>query len=220
MQNELKRKLKELEVYKQQHDNWMHTMSQIIDAQASLDTKMDSRMGYEQFKIQTSPDGRGQDCVQYEQLGHKYLSCHVRHEQDKHEHLFERMEQGDDDGVVLDRLLKSFQARIESIGGPASSSATDANDTKKRPRDEHETLEVEMYVEDGLADPHEPTKPPKYAAWPETLTLGSKKDAAVPDYDRPDWPTEADCDTEWISRPPQWNEYPTVFLSPENKGFE
>ena len=45
---------------------------------APVETKMNSRMFYEQFKIQSSPDGRGQDCVQYEQLGHTYLSCHLR----------------------------------------------------------------------------------------------------------------------------------------------
>ena len=27
-------------------------------------------------------------------------------------------------------------------------------------------------------------------------------------------------ESELATRPPQWNEYPTVFLSPENKGFE
>ena len=42
---------------------------------------MESRMNYEQFKIQSSPDGRGQDCVQYEQLGHTYLSCNLRKDQ-------------------------------------------------------------------------------------------------------------------------------------------
>jgi hypothetical protein len=39
-------------------------------------------------------------------------------------------------------------------------------------------------------------------------------------YNQRDWPSERECREEWGDRPPQWSEYPTVFLSPENKGFE
>ena len=53
----------------------------LLIKQATLESKMNARMNYEQFKIQSSPDGRGQDCVQYEQLGHTYLSCNLRRDQ-------------------------------------------------------------------------------------------------------------------------------------------
>jgi hypothetical protein len=53
--------------------------------------------------------------------------------------------------------------------------------------------------------------PPKYSKW----TLDSAKDVTA----GADWPTEADC-VQNMAKPPQWNEYPSVFLSPENKGFE
>ena len=90
----------------------METLSAIMESQATLESKMEARMNYEQFKIQSSPDGRGQDCVQYEQLGHTYLSCNLRRDQDKHGHLYEDMESGSNDSVDLERLMKSFQARL------------------------------------------------------------------------------------------------------------
>ena len=57
---------------------------------------MEIRLGYEQLKIQSSPDGRGQDCVQYENMGHTFLSCNMRKDTDKHSNLmkeYDGMEQ-------------------------------------------------------------------------------------------------------------------------------
>jgi hypothetical protein len=47
-------------------------------------------------------------------MGHTYLSCNLKREHDKHGHLYEEMERGGDDSVVIDRLMKSFQERIEA----------------------------------------------------------------------------------------------------------
>ena len=38
-------------------------------------------------------------------------------------------------------------------------------------------------------------------------------------YQDPDWPDKAECDIH-VQRYPQWNEFPTTYLPPENKGFE
>ncbi len=38
---------------------------------------MDARLSYETLKIETSPDGRGHDCFQYESLGRTYFSCNL-----------------------------------------------------------------------------------------------------------------------------------------------
>lgn len=125
------------------------------------------------------------------------------------------MERGGDDSFVLDRLLKSFQTRIDSIGSPASSSSS-SSDTNLTKDDDY----IEVYVE-SEGDPREPTLRPKYGEWPEDqIKENDEENLFVAVHNKPDWPTEEDCDTEWISRPPQWNEFPTVFLSPENKGYE
>ncbi len=62
--------------------------------------------------------------------------------------------------------------------------------------------------EEDLDLGREPSKSPKYAKWP-------KKKFKL----KEGWPTESDCAAHF-NNPPKWNEYPTVFLSPENKGFE
>ena len=38
-------------------------------------------------------------------------------------------------------------------------------------------------------------------------------------YHQQDWPTSEECDT-FVHKFPNWNEYPTTYLPPENKGFE
>lgn len=43
-----------------------------------------------------------------------------------------------------------------------------------------------------------------------TLTMAHKE---------ADWPDKEECDT-FVKKMPQWNEYPTVFMPAENKGFE
>ena len=58
----------------------------------------------------------------------------------------------------------------------------------------------------------EPSLPPKFDKWPE-------KSDKVANLDDPDWPTAVEC-TSQVVKHPQWNEFPTVFLSPENKGFK
>ncbi len=54
----------------------------------------------------------------------------------------------------------------------------------------------------------EPSKKPKYGKF-------SKRQLILHDQ----WPSALECGA-YIANPPKWNEYPTVFLSPENKGFE
>ena len=55
----------------------------------------------------------------------------------------------------------------------------------------------------------EPSKTPKYSFWPVEV-------GPFP-WDDTQWPSAVQC-TSHLK--PKWNEFPTVFLSPENKGFE
>ena len=59
----------------------------------------------------------------------------------------------------------------------------------------------------------EPSLPAKYKEWPENPNKESCP------FLSDGWPTAVDCAAQ-ASKKPQINEYPTVFLSPENKGFE
>ena len=57
----------------------------------------------------------------------------------------------------------------------------------------------------------EPSMPAKYEKLPENADKLSFED--------PDWPSAVECSGQ-LAKQPKWNEYPTVFLSPENKGFK
>jgi len=46
-----------------------------------------------------------------------------------------------------------------------------------------------------------------------------EKKPEKPVYQDENWPTREECDSFGV-RPLEWNEYPTTFLPPENKGFE
>ena len=69
------------------------------------------------------------------------------------------MERGGDDGVVLERLLKAFQSKIDSLGTPNSGSGgpstSDANSSSEQDFGE-------IYTETE-GDPHEPTMKPKFS---------------------------------------------------------
>jgi hypothetical protein len=203
-QVQLERTLQDLRRYKRQHDTWSGLLAKIVDEQASMDTRMSVRMGYEQFKIQSSLNGRGQECVQYQTMGQTYISCNLRHDNDKHKHLLDNNSQMDQE--QLEELLRTFEYRVGVIGG-----GKDANDTGDADSDSRETSTTSNGEDEDHEDPSQPSKQPMYAVWPEEMTTSM--------HMRPNWPTEYDCSSQ-LGKPPQWNEYPTVFLSPENKGFE
>ena len=70
---------------------------------------------------------------------------------------------------------------------------------------------------DEFENPMKPSLPPLYDEWPPSIAegIGSISEPIL----RATWPSESDCGSQKV-RAPQWNEYPTVFMSPENKGFE
>lgn len=160
---------------------------------------MESRMEYEQHKIQMSRDGKGQNCVQYKDMGHTYLTCSLESANDIHKDIITS-----DDGSInfkgaephesreIENLLKSFELKVDTVhvGDIASKDSSSDNEDK------------------------EPSLAPKYSEWPKKIF-----DEMLLPHQEPDWPSPMDCSTQ-VSKPPQWNEYPTVFLSPENKGFK
>ncbi len=81
--------LKELNHYKKQHESWSSLLNKIINEQATVESRMASRMEYEKMRIYQSADGKGQDCVQFEEFGHTIMSCSLQSENDKHKGTFE-----------------------------------------------------------------------------------------------------------------------------------
>ena len=221
---------------------------------------MDSRMGYEQLKIQSSSDGRGQDCVQYNSMGHTYLSCNLQGEAisvggvaDRiHRALMEEsaLQQSRTEQSELEELLRSFEQRVrkdvvqagdefvQDVGGSESvddSNSGGNNDTSSSSSSQKEEEKEEEEEEELLEEEHLPTLDPMFVSWPElpvaaasggggddgddSSSSSSSSSRLLPAYLRPDWPTDEVCSSEGASQL-RWDDYPTAFLSPENKGFE
>ena len=74
-QSELLESLNELRLYKKQHENWSKVLNEIIDQQASLNTRFRTRMEYESSKLVKSRKEREQECFQINSNGHNYITC-------------------------------------------------------------------------------------------------------------------------------------------------
>ncbi|XP_076045248.1 tetratricopeptide repeat protein 17 isoform X2 [Oratosquilla oratoria] len=77
----LQRTLAELREYQKRHEEWIGLQQKLLMEQATPEMKLESRLEYEEQKIRESTDGRGQDCFQYQQDGHTFLSCNMRRDQ-------------------------------------------------------------------------------------------------------------------------------------------
>ena len=100
----LQQTLNELRAYQKKHDEWLSLQQKLLLEQATPEMKLESRLEYEEQKIRESADGRGQDCFQYQQDGHTFLSCNMRRDQLE--------QQGSSTELLLD--LQSLLHTVES----------------------------------------------------------------------------------------------------------
>ena len=128
----------------------------------------------------------------------------------------------------VDLLLQKFESRIKGINGE-SEIISDNNNLDF----EENTFNVkgsEMKSKSGneksLKDDYDirPTLPEMYSKYPDETDTQYYKNSKKISWSQlkqmfgQDWPTKEICNLHNLKR--EWNEYPTVFLSPENKGFE
>jgi len=74
-QIELQKTLRELRIYKKQHEQWTEVLNKIMEEQASLEERLRSRFEYESLKILGSHDGRGQDCKRVKKKDKVFIAC-------------------------------------------------------------------------------------------------------------------------------------------------
>ncbi len=182
-------KLRRLRTLKGQHAEWRRLAEKTASEQASFQTRVESKMAYEQIKILSSADGRGVDCVQYETpFGQEFISCSMENSiQDQRPFL--------DEFLKEDRII---EAKVEDV---------------QRRLVELDDIDITCEF-DEVDEDQEPTLEPLYAAFPdedETSLYGWSQ--------RSSFPLDIECHTP-LRTVPIWSDYPTVFLSPENKGFE
>merc|ERR1711935_1205210 len=177
--------LNELRQYKRQHDEWSALLNKILAEQASLEARIESRMGYEEFRMRQSKTGKGQNCFQHTNMGRTMVTCSLVSDNDIHKDLWTPTaiaKVNEEKSKNVETLIQKFQhtgSNEESLNSEEKSS--------------------------------EPSLPPKYSKWPDQK--------AILPFDDSDWPLSIDC-TSQVSKLPKWNEYPSVFFSPENKGFD
>lgn len=177
--------LNELRQYKKQHDEWSALLNKILSEQASLETRMESRMEYEEFKMRQSQNGKGHNCYQHSNgNGNTMVTCSLMTDQDLYNDLWTH---------------------------PATNAVT-AKSSKKVDTLINKYKHIESADEEDKEEPKVlPTLPVKYTNWPETRP-------ALP-FEDSEWPSPMQCASQ-VSKEPQWNEYPTVFMSPEDKGYD
>ncbi len=108
----------------------------------------------------------------------------------------------------------SFLGKSKSVAKNSSAPAVATSPEKEKEDDvvddEDDLNKVEVE--------HVPTLDPLYSSWPPPPPVPLDMES-LPDYLRPEWPTEEDCDSEEAAAM-RWDAFPTAFMSPENKGFE
>ena len=115
------------------------------------------------------------------------------------------------DSNDVDLLLRRFESRIQEINGGSEIN----RDNKNIDRAKEKYSKTKSYLtkrldkETSLIDDYDirPTLPEKYPTFHNSNQMFG-----------PDWPTKEICKEHNLEK--EWNDYPTVFLSPENKGFE
>lgn len=135
-------------------------------------------------KIRESSDGRGQDCFQYQQDGHTFLSCNMRRDQ---------LEQrGSPSELLLDlqSLLHTVESEALRLGQHV---------LKRKPL---------LMTQVPQIVPLHPSK--------SSSSIGSH--ASVESTLGSSFPTAEQCQD--ASPLPHWDDFPSVFLPAENKGFE
>ncbi|XP_045581208.2 tetratricopeptide repeat protein 17 isoform X1 [Procambarus clarkii] len=186
----LQRTLGELRDYQKRHEEWLSLQQKLLLEQATPEMKLESRLEYEEQKIRESTDGRdnlfhlpGQDCFQYQQDGHTFLSCNMRRDQ---------LEQrGSPSELLLDlqSLLHTVESEALRLGQHV---------LKRKPL---------LISQVPQIMPLHPTKTYRNGGTPGILdmTLGEG------------FPTAEQCEKAPLL--PQWDDFPSVFLPAENKGF-
>ncbi|KAK8402915.1 hypothetical protein O3P69_000887 [Scylla paramamosain] len=179
----LQRTLGELRDYQKRHEEWLSLQQKLLLEQATPEMKLESRLEYEEQKIRESTDGRGQDCFQYQQDGHTFLSCNMRRDQ---------LEQrGSPSELLLDlqSLLHTVESEALRLGQHV---------LKRKP-----LLMSQM----PQITPLHPAKTYRNGGGTGVLDMALGEG----------FPTAEQC--EKAAPLPQWDDFPSVFLPAENKGF-
>jgi tetratricopeptide (TPR) repeat protein len=128
----------------------------------------------------------------------------------------------------VDLLLRKFESRMKGINDESETISSNSNlDFEKDTfPSTNSGMKSKSGGEKSLNDDFDirPTLPAMYSKYPDKMDSQYNKDSKKVSWFHlkqifgQDWPTKEICNLHNLKR--EWNEYPSVFLSPENKGFE
>jgi len=197
----LQNTLDELRSYQTQHAEWTKMNTKLNNVQASLETRVSSRLSYEKYKVMTEGETfRPQGCYETIENGKIFIECVVNSNDSNNlpkqtvyrrntPTSYEKTETSEEMLSSFDEIDDSSE-EVDVIFGP-----------ENKPDD---------YVEIDRNKPYIKKKYPKFS---KTLFNELKK------YENPNWPNQEECKTH-VSRFPEWGQLPTVYLPPENKGYD
>merc|ERR1719474_439791 len=199
----LQNTLDELRMYQIQHAEWTKMNNKLSNVQASLETRVSSRASYEKFKVMTKGETfRPQGCYETIENGKIFIECVVNSNDSNNlpkQTVYRRNtptsnEQNENLEVKVTLSNKKDSNAnaddIEIVFGP-----------ENMPND---------YVE---IDRNQPYIKKKYPKLSKQLFNEFKK------IGNPNWPSQEEC-KKYVSRFPEWGQLPTVYLPPENKGYD
>ncbi|KAF0312441.1 Tetratricopeptide repeat protein 17 [Amphibalanus amphitrite] len=190
--NSLQNTLTELRSYQRQHTLWLQQQEKLLREQAELETKIESRLNYEEQKIRESADGKGHTCFRYYQNGQSILSCNMASA---------RGEPGSETVSDLQTKLSDLQNKADRLEEQVSKLSRGSDSSSEEDGGEEE--------EDGNGD-GEDALARRYTALDPQATAHLQE---------PDWPSQEECGQK-VTKFPSANEFPSVFLAPDNKGFD
>ena len=176
-------------------------------------------------------DHRGNCAQTTDEDGNLYLTCNVlpsdgeELEAAKEVHDLCPLESKKNDNHIdlndVDLLLRKFESKISES---SETQADNENDIVKDKVTHNSSTNQKSNANDekGLKDDYSilPTLPEKYPHYPDNVSAEKEEDNFwhLKKVFGKHWPTKEVCDKQNLKL--EWNEFATVFLSPENKGFE
>ena len=105
--------LEELKQYKKQHEEWSDLLNKILSEQASLETRIESKLEYENFKsMQNKKNGKNgkiaENCVQFKENSKTYVTCSLPND-DLNKEFWKKIDPSELKKLDVSNLLKQFE---------------------------------------------------------------------------------------------------------------
>ncbi|KAK3594378.1 hypothetical protein CHS0354_032887 [Potamilus streckersoni] len=186
----LQHTLNDLKDYQRKHDFWQQQNEKLLAEQVPIEVKVSQHLAYEELKIRELSAEIGEYCKMVDRESKQVLMCSWGHKE------AETMAQLD------------FSPTEDKIGKPEDSMEpqgfVDTNTVIKKKKSK------------PVPDYFKPVGSPLYS---KDFVKAPVYGGGVPKYMEPTWPSKDQCES-YVQKVPDATNLSSVYLSPENKGYE